>query len=545
MNVIKNLFLPEKIGSYYIFPKHIVGLDINKHVVHAAYVYVQGKKITIKDCLEELIEPGTQESYSARVSAAVTRILNNIPKYDAVHSSMSSSVAIFKTLVLPFTTYEKIKMVVAYEIEPSLPFALKDAVIDFVITKVDKENNQSEVLVVAVQKQYIAQHLSLFENLPTLPDVITIDMIALYNLYCQIPYYSKIQGGVALIDLRSNETRIMYINNGQLKLIRSISDGLLDRAKEISSTLNITPKDAMEQILRFGHGEAVSPEFTKALSDSMSKFWNKISFTLNSLSAQNTSNPINKIIVLGEGATIKDVASFAQKQLDIECELFKANELFNDKQITIENKNCMGPTHLISLGTALPAVEPFNLRTETSDTSQADTTKKQLLTALGLSLAMLLGMVGFSWYKSSQLSSEVNSAATQGIKKLKFVLDDKVKGKSRKNSVIQLDSMVRTAQTVVKDKEKTWFAFDGPARATFLHYLYELFTTLDKESLGLTINQLSIKDDVLNLKGEVRDLPSLAIFNQRLRESKLFKDIGSLQEEVFDIDIPLSLSEEE
>ncbi|NRB21285.1 pilus assembly protein PilM, partial [Candidatus Dependentiae bacterium] len=155
MNVIKNLFLPEKIGSYYIFPKHIVGFDINKHVVHAAYVYVQGKKITIKDCLEELIEPGTQESYSARVSAAVTRILNNIPKYDAVHSSMSSSVAIFKTLVLPFTTYEKIKMVVAYEIEPSLPFALKDAVIDFVITKVDKENNQSEVLVVAVQKQYI------------------------------------------------------------------------------------------------------------------------------------------------------------------------------------------------------------------------------------------------------------------------------------------------------------------------------------------------------------------------------------------------------
>ena len=99
MNVIKNLFLPEKIGSYYIFPKHIVGFDINKHVVHAAYVYVQGKKITIKDCLEELIEPGTQESYSARVSAAVTRILNNIPKYDAVHSSMSSSVAIFKTLV--------------------------------------------------------------------------------------------------------------------------------------------------------------------------------------------------------------------------------------------------------------------------------------------------------------------------------------------------------------------------------------------------------------------------------------------------------------
>ena len=547
MNSIKNLFLPEKIGGYQIFPKHIVGLDINKHVIYATYLYVQGKKIIIKDCFQETIEPGTQDSYPERVSAAITRILNAVPKYDSVHSSMPSSVAIFKTLVLPFTTYEKIKMVVAYEIEPSLPFSLKDAVVDFVITKVDKENNQSEVLVVAVQKHYIAQHLALFQNAPTLPNVITIDMIALYNLYSQIPYYKNMKGGVVVIDLRSNETRIMYVNNGQLKLIRSLPDGILDRAKEISAALNITPKDAMEQILRFGHAQAPSSEFTQALSKSMSQFWNKVSFTLNSLSAQHTPHALNKIILLGEGATIKDIASFTQKQLDIECELFKAQKLFDDKQIRIDNKHCMEPTHLISLGTALPTAEPFNLYTQTSAADQSRITKKQFLTALGLSLVLLLGVIGFSLYKSSQLSSQVHTAAKQGIKKLKSVFGDKVKGRSRKNAVKQLDSMAREAQTVVQDNEKTWFAFTGPAQATFLHYLYELFTTLDKESLGLTISQLTIKDRILTLEGEVRDIPALALFSQRLRESKLFGDIirGSLQEETFYIDIQLHLNEEE
>ena len=55
-------------------------------------------------------------------------------------------------------------MVVNFEVEPLLPFATDDAVIDFIITKQNVAEKSSELLVTAVQKQYITQHLQLFAS---------------------------------------------------------------------------------------------------------------------------------------------------------------------------------------------------------------------------------------------------------------------------------------------------------------------------------------------------------------------------------------------
>lgn len=550
MKFLKNLFLPEKIGSYRLFSKYIVGLDINKHVIYATYLSLYANTIAIKSFLEEPIEAGTQENYAQRVSGAILAILSRIAYYDVIHTSISSSSVIIKTLVLPFTSYEKIKMVIDYEMEPSLPFSLQDAVVDFIINHVDHVNNTAEVLAVAVQKTVINEHMQLFEHAAKSPACITVDMIALYNIYLHIPSYKAAQNSVALIDMRSNSTRIIYIKNNQLKLLRSIPDGIVNITKEISTKLDMTPKDAMTQMLRFGHENNTDQEFNQIYSQSFVHYWNKILFTLNSLSVQNKYHAIDKMILLGEGAAIKDSASFAQQTLGIECELFKINELTYNENIKIENNEKISLSYLVSLGTALPGAttELFNLKIQTSDQTQKTIVRNQFFVMVGLTLVMLLGIGAYTLYNSLQLSGKVDTAALKSIKTLNAAFDGKLKKNAKQNRVKQLESMVTEAKNLIKEKEKMWFAFAGPARATFLYNLYELFTLLDKDSLGLTISQLIIKDNVLSLKGEVRDIPALALLNQRLRESKIFRHIirgGTLQEEKFDIDIQLNVSDSE
>ena len=61
--MIKNVFIPEKIGSYYLFPKRIIGFDVGKTNVHACQLYMYGNKITIEKCLEERIAPGENADY--------------------------------------------------------------------------------------------------------------------------------------------------------------------------------------------------------------------------------------------------------------------------------------------------------------------------------------------------------------------------------------------------------------------------------------------------------------------------------------------------
>ncbi len=173
-------------------------------------------------------------------------------------------------------------MVVNFEVEPLLPFSLADAIIDFIITHTNKTEESSQVLVATVQKQHIAQHLKLFENSGIDPNMITVDLFALYGLYQYVPSYAQRKGGVVLLDLGLNSTRMAYIQNDQLKLIRTLPKRVSTIAKEVAQELNIAPTQAMDHIMRFGLESADWPEYLKAIKKVSISFWNSIRFTLTS-----------------------------------------------------------------------------------------------------------------------------------------------------------------------------------------------------------------------------------------------------------------------
>ena len=60
---------------------------------------------------------------------------------------------IFKDLTLQLSDPDKIRMVLDYEIEPMLPFSIHDATIDFIVTKTQKDPQQTTVLVAAIRNQ--------------------------------------------------------------------------------------------------------------------------------------------------------------------------------------------------------------------------------------------------------------------------------------------------------------------------------------------------------------------------------------------------------
>ncbi len=154
---IKDIFLPEKINSYYLFSKTVVGIEINKTNIIATKTRIQGNTSTIELIIEEKISEEVSEEDFQRTTPTLTSIFSKIGNYDEIHTTLPSSVVVFKELKLPFVSREKISMVIGFEIEPLLPFSLRDAAIDFIITREIPEEKSSEILVTAVQKQ---QHYS-------------------------------------------------------------------------------------------------------------------------------------------------------------------------------------------------------------------------------------------------------------------------------------------------------------------------------------------------------------------------------------------------
>jgi len=282
--MIKHVFLPDKIGTYFLFSKRIVGVDIGKTHINATKILVRGNTIVIEQSYEEKVEAGTPATYIKRATKALKSIFDRVGHYNEVHTALSSSLVIFKELKLPFINHDKISMVINFEVEPLLPFSINNAVVDFIITKKIPAEQASEILVAAVQKQYIAEHLAIFEAANIQPTVITVDMFALYGLFNQMPPYAKLENGVALLDLGIHATRIAFIHNKQLRFIRTLNKGIFHIAKSMSKILDVGAHEVGEDIIRFGLEKPDAPEYEQAITNTLISFWNEINFTITSFS---------------------------------------------------------------------------------------------------------------------------------------------------------------------------------------------------------------------------------------------------------------------
>lgn len=522
--MIKNLFIPEKVRGYYVLPQRVVGFDIGKTSVKATQVYLKGKDVLIERFFEVPIPVNSApEEYQERCSQAIRTIIAQVGSYDSIHTAISSSQVIFKELKLPFIGRDKIKMVVQYEIEPLLPFSLADAVVDFIITKENTEEKSSELLVAAVQNQYIAQHLALFEAAGVQPDVVTVDLIALYGLFKQIPAYANLQGGTVLLEIEPYTTRMVYLYNGQLRLVRTINKGLIEQAKTVSQALSITPEEAMEHIIRYGLEPDHSPLHVKEIKSAFTHFFQEITFTLQSFISQaRPAQTISTIIVFGTSALIKGLPALITQLSGTHSETFNVQTLTNNPNSSIKTKTAIPQTNVISLASALPLpiTDGFNLRQKEFSVSDTSTLNKQILIAVGLALFTLLAIAANSFWQLRKLRSELRESEQETVTMLKE------RFKKIPEDTQSLSEAMSAAEREVKDEGKLWFAFSGASRTQFLKYLLELTTKLDKQALGLVVDKITLSDaqNTMTLKAHVKGYDELIALEKELSQSKLLKN---------------------
>ena len=531
--MIQDIFLPERIGSYYIFRQRLLGLDITKTHVHGTLVIASGSNVTISK--QESASLSGDASHDEKVIAALPTILEKVGKVDHIVTAMPSSLVVFKELRLPFTTRDKIAMVIRFEVEPLLPFPPHEAVIDFIITKINTEDKSSQILVAAAQKKHVAEQLSLLEQAGCAPEKITVDMFALYGLYSEIPTYQNLNGLVVLIDLNVHTTSIVTVHEKQIRIIRTLPYGLSSVAKDAGTSADLKPQQVMDHLLRFGSKQGGS-DGNEAIQKSLSTFFNKIQFALSSTVNQLQNGAIEKILLCGPGAEIKNIANFAQEHLGSPCELFDYAKLTENKKYRIAaNVNLSQPV-LLSTAIAIPtpAEEGFNLRTGDFALPRQTLLIKQLVTACVLTLILFGTMITHNIIQTRRLRSEIAASSMEAEGELKERFKDIPEDED------ELDEVLSTAKNELTKEEKTWRTFSSETRASFLEYLLELSTRINKEELGFIPEELTIVDSVpreIILKAKVRDYPELTKLEQVLKESKLFTYVESPSEPKFTMKI--------
>lgn len=537
--MIQNIFLPEKIKNYYLFDKRIAALDIGKMRISVCISHLKGNDIIIEDSFIEKIDTQTGATHEEHMINALQALFKKCKKIDAVYVSIPSAYATFKELQLPFSDHNKIAMVLPFEVEQLLPFPVAQAALDFIITKKNSETGGADVLVAAVQKNIVEQYLHYFTAIGIDPEKIVLDSFALYNLCEQIPTYKNMPGAVGLVDIGLSSSRISFINDGQLKLIRTIPHALSQVARAVSESLQISPAQAMEMIIRFGLENPENQSYVAAVESAFGDLWNNISFTLNSFLAQTSqaSQAYTTVLLLGEGAEIKGEIGFIQERYKLPCQLFDSSLITTIPHLSCKNGGKhISAASLASIGAAIPTplLEEFSIYKPELSSHDYRTLIKQSISALILLITLLGLLIGFVIIQTTQLSSELYYSEQEALDTLKE------RFKSIESDETDLDSAIDAARQQLAKDEETWFAFSNKSR--FLQYLLELDSKIDRESLGLVADQLIITENTITLKGQVKDHEALKNLEKELRSSKLFSHVGPLEDPVFTVKITLARS---
>lgn len=519
--MIKEIFLPEKTKTRRIISKRIVGISIQENIVSAAQIYATPSSYLVEKFFKEEILPGAPDRYDFRASEAVKKILKKFSKNKEIRISIESNIVTFKELTLPFIDVEKIKMVVEYEVESLLPFSINESVVDFIITKQDKEKKRSQILVAAVRNKDLKNIFEIYKMAGVSPDYINVDLFSLYGIYKQIPDYKDLKGANAIVDIGEIFSSVAFILNGEIRLIRNISKGIRTVAHHVSEDTKKPVEEIMSSIMTFGLEKPNDLEFSQTIKKYTSTFLNDIQFTLNSFSLKmGFYEEINKIIITGKGSLVKGLIDFSKTFFKTSCEKFSCDKLFKTKSFKNKTKQFInnwegGP---IALGTAVPfpGQHEFNLRKKEFSKKHFPLITKQLFTAATLVL-IIFGTIstrGFMQIQKLQNSKAKKKKAA--IKKLKKIFPPKHAALKK----TKLKPLIKAAKNEINTRKEAWKPF-MQENLMPLQILKDLTQNMDRRSFNISIERININLD----EQGVPQVDVLGLFKSQ--PGKHFSDYGN------------------
>ncbi len=550
--MVKDVLIPSRLGQYYLFPKKVLSFDITPFAVHAILVIFTGNNVQVKNNKSILLK----DFSIASIVAAIKKIATSIGSYDEVVTSLSSTTIVFKELQLPFIGREKLNMIVSYEVESLLPFALEQAVIDFMILEEDAKKGSSTILVAATLKENIDNQHSLFEKAGIPLHMLTVDMFALYSLYRHGVFTQKNgakpvsgllrkkfekeieqasikseQSKVELfVDFGFDVTRILYMQNGLLKTIRMIPYGVADIAQLISSDLELSSYEVIQEIIVKSEEDTYQTEVQQGLGKLFDEIKKTFAFFEKQVSGYTKPK---KIIFSGLGCHINGFVDIAQTHFDITVEEVSVQQLFEKMNIKYSAQIAVDVEHVISLATALFTKYNQDINFLKNIASKFD--NRLFYQQVFMIILLTVMCIGGIFWKSSTELQRWNQAYISSKKELLRTIEHtmNIDMKNEKN----LKDIVQKTDTVLQKEHKLWFSFSKQTEQSYLEYLQDLSVHIDKESIGLDIKKLSLNPDKVTLVGVLKNFESLEVFKEELSELELLSVVEAPRELSFTIEL--------
>jgi general secretion pathway protein L len=197
--------------------RKVLGLDIQTNSVCAVLVKSSLRESRIAACMCVPVPPEGEEAERLRMALGV--ISENMDLADAdVAVSIPATLFSCRNAQIPFSNPKKIRMVLPFEIESSLPFPAEDLAFDFSVLGPGAEAGRTEVLAAAIDKNRLAFFLEALSAVQIDPERLTLS-----GLSRALWAGKKADPGSSALCLDVGDTfgSLHIVDGGRIRLIRS------------------------------------------------------------------------------------------------------------------------------------------------------------------------------------------------------------------------------------------------------------------------------------------------------------------------------------
>jgi type IV pilus assembly protein PilM len=292
--------------------RSLIGLDIGTHCVKAVELTQHGNELVLTAYGQNDIV-----SEGSRADSVIDLLQGHAFRTRRVCTAVSGKSVIVRYLTMIQMSDEDLKNAIKFEADKYIPFDVDEVVLDAQRldegTRGSLGENEMRVLLVAVKRSLVDDHVNLVQSIGLQPQVIDVDAFALGNAYELRGLYAAGMEDddrvVALIDVGANKTNINVVRGGTSHFTREIYLGGDDFTSAVSKRLGCEVHQA--ELLKRDPGENYEA-LRDAVLPSIDDLGNEIHLSFDYFENQ-FDRAVDDVLLSGGGAQLRLVEDTFEK----------------------------------------------------------------------------------------------------------------------------------------------------------------------------------------------------------------------------------------
>jgi type IV pilus assembly protein PilM len=358
----------------------IIGMDVDRGALKAVQLSRTGGDYILGHVGYHRLPPGTIIEGEV---ADIDLLAAEIKEFWSSHSFKGKSVVlgvanqrvIVRLLNLPRMEEEDLRNAIGFEVQDYIPMPLEETILDYlVLGPQDKGSDLDRILVVVAHKGMIERYTSAVRAGGLRPAGIDVKALSLTRSTLPDAFFDE--GATLLLDIGTEMSNLVIVQEGSPTLTRFIPMGLDDLARAVSEAANLPEEEAEKQALdprtRLGYdpegagegdaenreGENFDPalvyDVRRGLEEAVQTLAEDVQRSVEYHHSQPGSREVWQALVSGEGALVAGLDEYLGELLDVPTH--RGNPVgklaANRSNVSDEQLEAMEPVLAVAFGLA-------------------------------------------------------------------------------------------------------------------------------------------------------------------------------------------------